>query len=91
MAQVLIAIGFTYCSMIASGATSRCPRRSTTGAARCAAPHDAADAERVGDGLAQAELLGHLEIGDGAGLVAADLEADDDEIGPGPARARWSV
>ena len=45
------------------------------------AAHDAADAERVGDGLAQAVFLRHLEIGDRAGLVAADLEGDDDEIG----------
>jgi len=33
------------------------------------------------DGLTQAERLGHLEVGDGAWVVAADLEADDDEIG----------
>ena len=45
------------------------------------AAHDAADAERVGDGLAQAVFLRHFEIGDGAGLVAADLESNDDEIG----------
>ena len=45
------------------------------------AAHDAADAERVGDGLAQAVLLRHFEIGDRAGLVAADLEGDDDEVG----------
>ena len=43
--------------------------------------HDAADAERVRDRLPQAEPLGDLEIGDGAGIVAADLERDDDEIG----------
>ncbi|ESZ17651.1 hypothetical protein X735_06255 [Mesorhizobium sp. L2C085B000] len=47
------------------------------------AAHDAADAERVGNGLAQAVFLRHLEIGDGAGLVTADLEGDDDEVGTG--------
>jgi hypothetical protein len=45
------------------------------------APHDAADAERVGDGLAQAVSLRDLEIGDGAGLVARHLDHDDDEVG----------
>ena len=44
------------------------------------AAHDAADAERVGNGLAQAVFLRHLEVGHGAGLVAADLEGDDHEI-----------
>jgi hypothetical protein len=44
------------------------------------AAHDAADAQRVGDRLAQAVALGQFEIGDGAGLVAADLKGDDDEI-----------
>ena len=44
------------------------------------AAHDTADAERVGDGLTQAELLGNLEVGDRARVVAADLEADDDEV-----------
>ena len=58
---------------------------------RAEAAHDAADAERVGDGLAQAELLRHLEIGDGRRLVAADLEGDDDEIGAVERlRAGWS-
>jgi hypothetical protein len=42
--------------------------------------HDAADAERIGNGLAQAIFARHLEIGDRAGLVPADLEGDDDEI-----------
>ena len=41
---------------------------------------DAADAERIGDGLPQAVALGHLEIGDGRRLVAADLHHQDDEI-----------
>ena len=44
------------------------------------APHDAAHAQRIGNGLAQAEALGHLEVGHRAGLVSADLESDDDEI-----------
>ena len=35
--------------------------------------HDTANAERVGDGLAKSVFLRDLEIGDGAGLVAADL------------------
>ena len=43
--------------------------------------HDAADAKRIGDRLAQTEFLGQLEIGDGGRLVAADLEGDDDKIG----------
>ena len=77
-----MAIGLTYCSMIASGATcsmsSQIAPQMRHGAE---AAHDAADAERVGDGLAQVVFLGHLEIDDGRGLVAADLEADDDEIG----------
>ena len=45
------------------------------------AAHDAADAERVGDGLAQAELLRDLEVGDGARLVAADLDHVDRVVG----------
>lgn len=45
------------------------------------AAHDAADPEGVGNGLAQVVLFGHLEIDHGRGLVAADLEADDDEVG----------
>ena len=45
-------------------------------------PHDPADAQRVGNRLAQAELLGHLEIGHRAGLVTADLETADNEIRP---------
>ena len=34
-------------------------------------PEDAADAECVGDGLAQAELLRDLEVDDGGGFIAA--------------------
>jgi len=45
------------------------------------AAEDAADAERVGDGLAQAVLLGDLEIDDGGGLVAAHLDHTDRIIG----------
>ena len=42
---------------------------------------DAADADGVGDGLTQTILFGDLEVGDGAGVVAADLYGVDDEIG----------
>ena len=48
---------------------------------RAEAAHDPADAERVGDRLAQAEALGHLEVGDGARLVAADLDHVDRVVG----------
>ena len=44
------------------------------------AAHDAADAERVGDGLSKAELLGHLEVHDRRRLVTADLEHGDDMV-----------
>ncbi len=47
------------------------------------------DPQRVGDGLAQAELFRHLEIGDRAGIIAADLEAADHEIRPVSARFGW--
>ena len=39
--------------------------------AQCA--EDAADSEGVGNGLAKTILLGHLKIGNGAGLIKADL------------------
>ena len=42
--------------------------------------HYAADAEGVGDGLAQAVLLGNLEVGDGGGPVSTDLEHPDSVI-----------
>jgi hypothetical protein len=45
------------------------------------AAHDAADAQRVGDGLAQPVFLRHFEVRDRGGLVATNLECDDDEIG----------
>jgi len=45
------------------------------------AAHDPADAQRVGDGLAQAVFLGHFEVNDRAGPVAADLEHADDVVG----------
>ena len=48
---------------------------------RAQAAHDAADAERVGDRLAQAELLRDLEVGDRARLVAADLDHVDRVVG----------
>ena len=41
---------------------------------------DAADAERVGDGLAQAVFLGNLEVDDGRRLIPADLDGVDDEV-----------
>ena len=39
--------------------------------------HDATDAERVGDGLAEAVFFGNLEVNDRAGFVAPDLEHAD--------------
>ena len=42
--------------------------------------HDAADAQGVADGLAQAVLLGHLKVDDGAGVVQAHLNGVDDEV-----------
>ena len=47
---------------------------------RAQGAHDAADAERVGDRLAQAVLLRDLEVDDGAGLVEADLDRVDDKV-----------
>ena len=43
--------------------------------------HDAADAEGIGDGLTEAVLLGDLKIDNGAGIVAADLNGVDHELG----------
>ena len=40
----------------------------------------AAHAQRIGDGLAQAVLLRNLEVSDGAGIVAADLDGVDDVV-----------
>ena len=40
-------------------------------------PEHAADAQRVRDGLLEAVLLRDLEVGDGAGLVAAHLDGVD--------------
>ena len=45
------------------------------------AAHDPADAQRVTDGLLQAVLLRDLEVGDGGGLVAADLDRVQHEAG----------
>ncbi|OPZ10311.1 MAG: hypothetical protein BWZ10_02411 [candidate division BRC1 bacterium ADurb.BinA364] len=45
------------------------------------AAENPSDAQRVGDGLAQAVFLGNLEVDHGARLVAADLNGVDDEIG----------
>ena len=42
--------------------------------------HDTANAESVGDRLAQTVAPGHFEIGHRTGLVPPDLERDDDEI-----------
>src|SRR5271169_6987903 len=44
------------------------------------AAHDAADAQRIGDRLPEAEALGDLEMRYRAGSVAADLERRDHEI-----------
>ena len=44
-------------------------------------PEDAADAERVGDGLPQPVLLGHVEVDHRTRLVAAHLDGVDHEIG----------
>ena len=45
------------------------------------AAEDAADAEGIADGLEEAVLAGNLEIDDGAGLVAADLDGADNIAG----------
>jgi len=42
--------------------------------------HDAADAERVSNRLAQSKSFGHLEIGHRAGFETADLEANNDKV-----------
>ena len=47
---------------------------------RAQAAHDAANAQRVGDGLAQAVLFGDFEIGHRTGFIAADLKGGDNEI-----------
>ena len=49
--------------------------------------HDAADSQRVGDGLAQAVLLRNLEIDHGARLVAGDLEHGNGVVGVRQRRA----
>ena len=41
--------------------------------------HDTADSEGVGNGLTETVLLGNLKVGDGAGIVAADLNGVDHE------------
>ena len=46
------------------------------------AADDPADAERVGDGLAQTVLLRNLEVDHSAGFVAGDLEHRDGVVGP---------
>ena len=43
--------------------------------------HDAADAQRVGNGLTQAVLFGNLKVNNGARLVTANLNGVDDERG----------
>ena len=81
-AAQLIAIGLTYCSISAFGQSSAMSRAMSISTGRGAqAAHDAADAERVGDGLAQPALLRHLEVGDRAGLVAGDLDHQHDVVG----------
>ena len=52
-------------------------------------PHDAADAQRVGDGLAQAVFFRDLEVDDRGGVVASDLDRVDDE--GRAAKRRFSV
>ena len=42
--------------------------------------HNAPRAQRIGDGLLQAMAFTDLKIGDGAGLIAANLEGDHNEI-----------
>ena len=44
--------------------------------------HDPADAQRIGDGLAQAVFLGDFEIDHRAGFVSGDLEHTDGVIRP---------
>ena len=45
-------------------------------------PHNAPDAQGVGDGLAQAVLFGHLKVDDGAGVVQPHLDGVHHEIRP---------
>ena len=81
-AAQFIAIGLTYCSISASGQSSSMSRAMSISTGRGAqAAHDAADAERVGDRLAQPVLLRHLEVDHGAGLVAGDLDHQHDVVG----------
>jgi hypothetical protein len=49
---------------------------------RAQTAHDAADAQRVGDGLPQAVALGDLEVDDRRRPIAADLEHGDDVVRP---------
>ena len=44
-------------------------------------PHNAANAQGVGDGLAQAVLLGDFKVDDGAGLVEAHLDGVHHKLG----------
>ena len=43
--------------------------------------HDAADAQRIADGLAKAVLLGHFKVDNGAGIVQTHLNGVDHETG----------
>ena len=43
--------------------------------------HNAANSQRVSDGLSQAVLLGYIKVDDGTGLVSTDLKHADDVIG----------
>ena len=45
------------------------------------AAHDTTDAEGIGNGLAQTIALGDVEVDDGGGFVATDLEHGDGIIG----------
>lgn len=43
--------------------------------------HNASRPQRIGNGLLQAVALADCKIGDGTGLIAANLEGNDDKIG----------
>ncbi len=58
MAQVLIAIGFTYCSRIALGQSSIISAQTAQMRHRAQATHDAAHAQRVGNGLRRPKRFG---------------------------------
>jgi hypothetical protein len=82
MAQVLMAMGLTYWSMTAEGATSimsaqMLHRCGTVRRPRMMPPTPSVSAMV----WRRPKPLRDLEVRDGRGLVAADLEAHDDEVG----------